>query len=133
MTNKILHATTSKKFHTNTRGKTYGRCLVSGDGKDVYIPEKMTKASKWFGFVTFNVVYNPNKLDGRLNQIWIDTYKMKVNLSKHERQQTKENRSACRGTRYTAQMIKGVNFADVVKRKGAQKKLPNDIEKDEVE
>lgn len=53
-----------------------------GKTVDVFIPKKRDKGGRRFGFVRFINVQNSKVLERELDQIWIGTYKLRVNLSK---------------------------------------------------
>ncbi|GAU20803.1 hypothetical protein TSUD_85220 [Trifolium subterraneum] len=52
---------------------------------DVFIPSKMTKFGQRFGFVRFHAVPNVEELLSKLQDIWLGTYKLRVNVSKFGR------------------------------------------------
>lgn len=61
--------------------------VFMGWGKvvDVFIPKKKNKEGKSFGFVRFKGVAYPLELEKRLDQLWIGSYKMKVNSNRFVR------------------------------------------------
>lgn len=48
---------------------------------DVFIPSKRDKRCKCFGFVRFRDVLEAQRLQRVLGDVWLGTYKLKVNLS----------------------------------------------------
>jgi hypothetical protein len=52
---------------------------------EVYIPQKLDKNGKKFGFVKFKEVKDAMKLEGRLGDVWWETYKLRINLSRFNR------------------------------------------------
>lgn len=94
-----------------------------GDVISVYIPKKRNKDGYLFGFAKLQRVTEPKELEKRLDQIWIGSYKLRVNIarfsSKKETVTTgnvpvhshprKVNRQSY------AFVSKGLRFADVVK------------------
>ncbi|MCI13704.1 RNA-binding protein 25-like, partial [Trifolium medium] len=48
---------------------------------EVYIPQKRDKRGNRFGFVKFKEVKNLEALSGRLEDVWLGSYKIRVNLS----------------------------------------------------
>lgn len=53
---------------------------------DVFAPRKRNKEGKAFGFVTFKEVLYPQELERRLDQVWIGTFKLRVNYIRFSRQ-----------------------------------------------
>jgi RNA recognition motif-containing protein len=49
---------------------------------DVYIPKKLDKQGRKFGFVKYREVRDARELLVRLEDIWIRTFKLRVNLSR---------------------------------------------------
>ncbi|MCI28908.1 endonuclease/exonuclease/phosphatase family protein, partial [Trifolium medium] len=52
---------------------------------EVYIPAKVDKQGRRFGFVKFREVKDAIELLRRVSNIWIGTFKLRINLSKFER------------------------------------------------
>ncbi|PNX60235.1 hypothetical protein L195_g051821, partial [Trifolium pratense] len=52
---------------------------------EVFILAKVDKRGRRFGFVKFREVKDATELLRRLSNIWIDTFKLRINLSKFER------------------------------------------------
>jgi hypothetical protein len=61
--------------------------LFSKFGKvgEVYIPKKLDKNGKKFGFVKFKEVKDVLELEGRMGDVWWETYKLRINLSRFNR------------------------------------------------
>lgn len=60
---------------------------------DVFIPNKKNKEGKKFAFVRFREVAFPMELEKRLDQIWIGTFKLRVNCTKfYRRRETQSDR-----------------------------------------
>jgi hypothetical protein len=53
---------------------------------EVFIPAKVDKQGRRFGFVKFREVANEKELLRRISNIWIDSFKLRINLSKFSRQ-----------------------------------------------
>ncbi|KAK2368883.1 zinc finger CCCH domain-containing protein [Trifolium repens] len=56
---------------------------------EVYIPSKLDKRGNKVGFVKFKEVKSIEALSSRLQDVWIGTYKLHINLSKFRRNQSK--------------------------------------------
>lgn len=73
-------------IHDDVKGtelwKVFGDC---GKVKDVFIPSKRTKEGKGFGFVRFADEDNTEELLCKLDQIWLHSTKLKVNVSRFKR------------------------------------------------
>ncbi|KAK2455003.1 zinc finger CCCH domain-containing protein [Trifolium repens] len=52
---------------------------------EVYIPNKLDKKGHRFGFVKFKEVADAKELEGRLGDVWWETYKLRINLSRFNR------------------------------------------------
>jgi RNA recognition motif-containing protein len=52
---------------------------------EVFIPNKLNKWGRRFGFVKFKDVEDPVALEGRLADVWCGDRKLKVNLSRFKR------------------------------------------------
>jgi hypothetical protein len=52
---------------------------------EVYIPNKLDKKGQRFGFVKFKEVSNAKELEGRLGDVWWDSFKLRINLSRFNR------------------------------------------------
>lgn len=96
-----------------------------GEGGAYFIPKKRNKEGKLFGFVRFEDVVEIRSLEERLDQIWVGTYKLRVNLSRFHRGKEpeervgKQNHMQAKTGSQTRKMssgnvIAGVRYADVV-------------------
>jgi hypothetical protein len=56
---------------------------------EVYIPSKLDKRGNRFGFVKFKEVKNVEALSERLEDVWLGSYKLRVNLSRFGRNSSK--------------------------------------------
>ncbi|MCH83913.1 RNA recognition motif, partial [Trifolium medium] len=56
---------------------------------EIFIPDKLDKRGGRFGFVKFRDVRDATELLRRLSNIWIGTFKLRINLSKFERRAAK--------------------------------------------
>lgn len=63
----------------------WGLFMKWGKVVDVFVPSKKNKEGKAFGFVRFKEVLFPNELERRLDQIWVGTYKLRVNYTRFSR------------------------------------------------
>ncbi|WJX13955.1 hypothetical protein P8452_04289 [Trifolium repens] len=52
---------------------------------EVYIPQKVDRKGRRFGFVRFWEVQNVEILLRKMEDIWFDTYKLRANLAMHQR------------------------------------------------
>ncbi|MCI07766.1 RNA-binding protein 25-like, partial [Trifolium medium] len=52
---------------------------------EVYIPQKLDRRGKRFGFVRFWEVQNVDGILRKLEDIWFETYKIRANLAMHQR------------------------------------------------
>jgi RNA recognition motif-containing protein len=52
---------------------------------EVYIPNKLDKKGQRFGFVKFKEVTDAKELEGRLENVWWESYKLRINLSRFNR------------------------------------------------
>ncbi|KAK2442363.1 zinc finger CCCH domain-containing protein [Trifolium repens] len=52
---------------------------------EVYIPNKLDKKGHRFGFVKFKEVTNAKALESRLDNVWWESYKLRINLSRFNR------------------------------------------------
>jgi hypothetical protein len=52
---------------------------------EVYIPNKLDKKGHRFGFVKFKEVTNTKALESRLDNVWWESYKLRINLSRFNR------------------------------------------------
>jgi hypothetical protein len=55
---------------------------------EVYIPKKRDKWGNRFGFVKYKEVKSVEALSSRLEDVWVGTYKLRVNLSRFSRKKT---------------------------------------------
>lgn len=53
--------------------------------REVFIPPKKDKLGKRFGFVRFVDVQDQRILEEHLQDVWIGTYKLRVNIPRFER------------------------------------------------
>ncbi|KAL8542390.1 hypothetical protein ACS0TY_003309 [Phlomoides rotata] len=53
--------------------------------KDIFIPKKLDKFGKKYGFVRFGGAVNTTVVEQELNRVWVGSYKIRVNLSKFAR------------------------------------------------
>nr|GFB03391.1 nucleotide-binding alpha-beta plait domain-containing protein [Tanacetum cinerariifolium] len=98
-------------------------CKQYGHVVDTFIPNKMSKADKRFGFVRFINVFNDERLVNNLCTIWNDRLKLHANIARFNRLPLKENNIREKGvsTRLIAMrldngfMAKSNSFAQVVK------------------
>jgi hypothetical protein len=60
---------------------------------EVYVPKKRDKRGNRFGFVKFKEVTNIEALSSRLEDVWLGTYKLRVNLSLFDRNKVKPSTS----------------------------------------
>jgi hypothetical protein len=92
---------------------------------EVYIPNKLDKQGRRFGFVKFREVRNEAELLSRLGDIWVGTFKIRVNLPRFGRKE-----SLKKPTGNTSEPRKGVEdrfrdgrpFAEVVTTSTEQQK-----------
>ncbi|MCI19252.1 endonuclease/exonuclease/phosphatase family protein, partial [Trifolium medium] len=59
---------------------------------EVYIPNKLDKQGKRFGFVKFREVRDVKDLLSRLGDIWVGSFKLRVNLSRFGRGETRRDK-----------------------------------------
>ncbi|KAK6141203.1 hypothetical protein DH2020_025055 [Rehmannia glutinosa] len=57
-----------------------------GKVEDIFIPKKKDRRGKSFGFVRFLGVLQPQQLESKLNQIWLGSYKLRVNIPRFNRE-----------------------------------------------
>ncbi|MCH92530.1 endonuclease/exonuclease/phosphatase family protein, partial [Trifolium medium] len=57
---------------------------------EVYVPKKLDKQGRRFGFVKFREVRDGGEMLSRLGDIWLGTYKLRVNLSRFNREDNRE-------------------------------------------
>lgn len=96
--------------------------LRKGKAQDVYIPMKLSKFGKRFGFVQFRDVFNPRELEKSLNQIWLGTYKLRANMARFQRptqgnlreEVSPDEKKAVDNTWKCSTRVKGLRYADVV-------------------
>ncbi|MCH80228.1 RNA-binding protein 25-like [Trifolium medium] len=60
--------------------------------EDVYIPLKLDRKGKRFGFVRFWDVQNVEQILEKLEDIWFDYYKLRANIAKHLRGEDQSNK-----------------------------------------
>jgi RNA recognition motif-containing protein len=61
-----------------------------GSVSDVFIPKKMDKWGRRFGFVKFKGVHNLEELSMKLEDVWWNKYKLRVNKARFEKGEPKE-------------------------------------------
>ncbi|MCI28503.1 RNA-binding protein 25-like, partial [Trifolium medium] len=59
---------------------------------EVYIPKKLDKQGRRFGFVKFREVRDARAMLARLGDIWLGTFKLRVNLPRFGREDTRKER-----------------------------------------
>jgi hypothetical protein len=52
---------------------------------EVYIPKKLDKKGRRFGFVKFKEVHEVEKLSESLSDVWIGSFKLWINRSRFQR------------------------------------------------
>jgi hypothetical protein len=60
---------------------------------EVYIPKKLDKNGHRFGFVKFKEVTNALELEEKMNDVWWDSFKLRINLSRFNRGAKESKRS----------------------------------------
>jgi hypothetical protein len=60
---------------------------------EVYIPKKLDKNGRRFGFVKFKEVTNALELEGKMNDVWWESFKLRINLSRFNRGVKESNQS----------------------------------------
>ncbi|WJX34865.1 hypothetical protein P8452_22933 [Trifolium repens] len=93
-----LNKETTSFFFTNYPAETQVMDLWKlfakyGRVGEVYIPKKLDKQGNKFGFVKYKEVNNVEELSDRLADVWIGTYKLRVNLSRYGRKGSKTSAS----------------------------------------
>ncbi|GAU23411.1 hypothetical protein TSUD_331080 [Trifolium subterraneum] len=73
---------------------------------EVYIPKKLDKRGRRFGFVKFKEVKDVEVLSESLLDVWIGMYKLRVNLSRFGRSEAKEAPSQKAPTQRAAETLK---------------------------
>lgn len=114
-------------FHANlSLGELNMVFMKWGKVVDLFIPTKRNKQGKQFGFVRFMNVVSPMELEKRLDQIWIGSFKIKVNFMKFgRRSEGKKEQRSDKGVLGQERRLerkvgsnsleKGVSFAKIVK------------------
>jgi hypothetical protein len=74
---------------------------------EVYVPNKVDKWGRRFGFAKFLEVQDVEKLSGRLDEVWCGTFKLRVNLSKFGRKNNNFKQSALPAAKPTAHASAG--------------------------
>ncbi|MCI54120.1 hypothetical protein A2U01_0075368, partial [Trifolium medium] len=64
---------------------------------EVYIPNKFDKRGCRFGFVKFKDVKGVDALSSRLEDVWIGSYKLRINLARFGRNSSKNPASKGKG------------------------------------
>ncbi|KAK2401162.1 hypothetical protein QL285_050778 [Trifolium repens] len=90
-----LDKVTTSFFITNfpeesTTGDLWKLFLKYGRVGEVYIPKKLDKRGKRFGFVKFKEVEDVEELTERLRDVWVGSFKIWVNRSRFARSENKE-------------------------------------------
>jgi hypothetical protein len=57
---------------------------------EVYIPKKLDKQGKRFGFAKFREVINVKELLARMEEIWVGSFKLRVNISRFSKGEPKK-------------------------------------------
>ncbi|MCI23954.1 RNA recognition motif, partial [Trifolium medium] len=65
-----------------------------GSVTDVFIPKKVDKWGRRFGFVKFKEVKEVDALSDRLEDVWWGNFKLRINLARFRKGEKKENSSA---------------------------------------
>ncbi|PWA87302.1 hypothetical protein CTI12_AA126620 [Artemisia annua] len=60
-------------------------CESYGKVIDVFIPNRLSKAGKWFAFVRFIKVTDMDRLIGNLCTLWVDRFHLHANVVRYER------------------------------------------------
>lgn len=86
----ILDQTTTSFYFTNFPDDSKTTALWSmfarfGIVGEVFIPNKLDKGGKRFGFVKFKEVKDPAVLETRLSNVWFGGSRLKVNLARFNR------------------------------------------------
>ncbi|GKV02903.1 hypothetical protein SLEP1_g15281 [Rubroshorea leprosula] len=58
-------------------------CWSYGKVADVYIPDMRDRKGRRFGFVRMAEVFDAKDMERKLNQIWLDSYRLKVKLAEN--------------------------------------------------
>nr|GFB06373.1 nucleotide-binding alpha-beta plait domain-containing protein [Tanacetum cinerariifolium] len=86
---------------------------------DTFIPNKRSKTGRRFGFVRFINVFNEERLVNNLCTVWIDRFKLHVNIARFHRTPLNEKKSitkkACRVKKDTRVNEVGNTYVHVVK------------------
>lgn len=94
---------------------------------DVYLPIKRNKVGRLFSFVRFEGVQNLQDFEARLNMIWIGLFKLRVNMSRFQRDRScdRNTSSTLKGKPQSVNTNRrGVSFAEAVKPKHGQQWVP---------
>lgn len=96
---------------------------------DVFVPKKKNKEGKLFGFARFKDVWYPQELERRLDQIWVGSFKLRVNSMRFSRDKGREDRLVRQDNGHAnagvaqskgfmnGRLVGGKSFSDVVKGK----------------
>nr|GFA34656.1 RNA-directed DNA polymerase, eukaryota [Tanacetum cinerariifolium] len=94
-------------------------CKQYGHVLDTFIPNKRSKTGRRFGFVRFINVFNEERLVNNLCTVWIDRFKLHVNIARFYRTPFNEKKSitkkACRVKKDTRVNEMGNTYVHVVK------------------
>ncbi|KAK2424156.1 hypothetical protein P8452_53215 [Trifolium repens] len=73
-------------FHDEvTTGELWKLFQKFGKVGEVYIPKKLDKKGRRFGFVKFKEVHEVEKLSESLSDVWIGSFKLWINRSRFQR------------------------------------------------
>ncbi|PNX56437.1 hypothetical protein L195_g058205, partial [Trifolium pratense] len=78
---------------------------------EVYIPQKLDRRGKRFGFVRFWEVQNVEGILRKLEDTWFETYKIRANLAMHLR----DSKPPDRGKHSITNMVPGKRFGGEVR------------------
>ncbi|KAL8487743.1 hypothetical protein ACS0TY_024174 [Phlomoides rotata] len=70
----------------------YGKFREIGVVRDLFIPKKLDKKGKKYGFIRFCGDVITSLVEQKLNKIWIRSYKLRANISKFVRRTVKDSR-----------------------------------------
>jgi hypothetical protein len=93
-----LDKVTTPFFFTNfpdstTTGELWKIFLQYGRVGEVYIPKKLDRRGRRFGFVKFKEVTDEEELSERLCDVWIGSFKLWINRSRFARSEPKEEKT----------------------------------------
>jgi RNA recognition motif-containing protein len=105
-----LDKVTTSFFFTNipdeaTTEDLWKLFLKFGRVWEIYMPKKLDKRGRRFGFVKFKVVSEVELLNDKLQDVWMGTFKLLVNISRFARSDNKTDSSQSNhGTRSALQL-----------------------------